>query len=186
MTTILSKANRILFLQRVVNAAVTNLGGKTLLIETKTMKVADIVKTFQDHITMMHATAAARTDWLKAAADEQTAWANVIDPLLKGLRNYLVAAFGVTSAVFLAFGFPVRKVGQPSSETRTQGVQKARATRKALMTMGKRQKQEAKRQIASAPATSQPATTASPAPTAPTASPAPSTTAPNGASGSSH
>ena len=85
----------------------------------------------------------ARAAWAKAVADAKAAKAAIV-PLMLALRGYIQAVYGAASTVFADFGFTSRKQGKPSAATVAVRVLKNLATRKARMTMSKKQKQNIK------------------------------------------
>jgi hypothetical protein len=176
-------------MQKIVTASEEHLGGKTVVLQGKLWKSADLVKALQGAIAALHATDALHASWIKAVADEKSTYKTAILPLIKALRAYIVATFGETSQVYIDFGFPQPKPrAKPSIETNSTALQQRRATRKARNTMGKKQRLAIKGVVQ--PVTAQAAAT-SPSPAAPsTPATTPATAAnvaqPNGASGSSH
>ena len=111
----------------------------TLVLGTKTFTPQSLADFVQRRIDLGSAVGVARAAWLEAirvydVANRET---NVV---LSDLRNVVIAAFGRDSQKLAAFGFkpPARPV--LTAEQRTAAVQKAKATRKARKTMGKKQK----------------------------------------------
>jgi hypothetical protein len=130
-------------LQKAVNALENNLKGKTLVLAGKVWKESDLVDEIQAAIEALDAVAPGRGSWVRATAAAKAARAS-ITPLMLALRTYIAALYGEASTVFEAFGFTSRKQGRPSAATVAVRVLKNLATRKARMTMSKKQKQAIK------------------------------------------
>jgi hypothetical protein len=130
-------------LQKAVNGLENNLGGKTLVLEGKAWKEVDLVQAIQAVIDALNAVASARAALAKAVADATSAKASIV-PIMLALRGYIQAVFGAGSTVYADFGFTPRKQGKPSAATVAMRVLKNLATRKARMTMSKKQKQNIK------------------------------------------
>jgi hypothetical protein len=109
----------------------------------------------------------------KAQWTEATAAFKALDPqvskVVRGLRDYVINAFGETSPVLADFGFEPPKKGTLTPEENVARAEKAAATRKARGTLGKKQKAKIKGTVVTtAPATAPSAGVAA----TPTASPA--------------
>jgi hypothetical protein len=137
----------------------------------------------------------ARIDAASAVATTKATWLNAVKTydaidvqvtvLMRELRNLVIAAFGPTSPKLADFGFkPTVRTPLTPAQKVTRAA-KAKATRAARGTMGKKQKalitgETAAKATASAPApTTTPAPTPAPAPAAPapvTPAPAPAPT----------
>jgi hypothetical protein len=176
-------------MQKIVTAAEEHLAGKTVVLQGKPWKSADLIKALQGAIAALHAADALHANWIKAVADEKSTYRTVTLPLIKALRAYLVATFGETSQVYIDFGFPQPRLrAKPSIETSSAALQQRLATRKARNTMGKKQRLAIKGVVQ--PVTAQ-AAAPSPSPVAPstpatTPTAASSAAQPSAASGSSH
>ncbi len=148
----------------------------------------DVKKELALFITLSDAAVTAREQWLEAIKAEQTEKSKVL-PLIGALKSYCILKFGPDATSTLAdFGFTERKKQVRTVETKAAAANKSRTTRKALNTLGKRQKAKAKADLhapsaassatsptagavaAPAPAPAQ-ATVASPAPVTATATP---------------
>jgi hypothetical protein len=92
-------------------------------------------------IDAVNAIATTREAWVKALADAMAAKASIA-PIMLALRAYIQGVYGAGSTVCTEFGFTSRKQGKPTAATVAVLVLKNLATRKARMTMGKRQKQK--------------------------------------------
>jgi hypothetical protein len=84
------------------------------------------------------------------------------------VQSWVDATFGPESQQAVDFGYAPRRTAKVTATEKVQAAEKAKATRKALGTKGKKQKEEAKKQLATAGAAQQ---TEPPA-----ATPAPGTT----------
>ena len=98
----------------------------------------------------------------------------------KGLKAWVITTFGAGSAQASDFGFSPATVKAKSAETKALAVKKVLATRKARMTLGKRQKASIKGTVEAPTAPADPAITA-PAATPAAVAPTVVTSAPNGA-----
>jgi hypothetical protein len=136
---------------------------------------ASLAALIQRRIDAAHAVAAAKAQWLDAvrAYEAIDATASVA---ARGLKQYVMNAFGEDSPVLAEFGFtpPVRTTLTP--EQKAAAVAKRAATRRARHTMGKKQKAQIHGTVPTippaAPVPAPPAATASTAP-APSAAPSP-------------
>ncbi|HEX3772268.1 MAG TPA: hypothetical protein VHV30_15435 [Polyangiaceae bacterium] len=123
---------------------------------------AQLESGIQAHLDAAAASQTAKASYAVTVQKEQAARALVHEVIL-GLKAWVVAQYGKNAVdVFTDFGFAPPKTGHPSPETKVAAAAKAKATREARGTRGKKQRLAI--------------TGATPAP-AP-AAPAPSTTAP--------
>lgn len=176
-----SKQSFVSSLQNIVNALQQpENAGKSFVLNGKVWKTKDLVTACQGVIVLINGTQAAKAAWVKETSEAQAAKAAIV-PTVDALRGYIAAAYGTSSKLYTDCGFLARKRGAPSAATLAQRVQKNLATRKARMTMSKKQK--AKITGATALATSAPAASASAAST--TSTNAASASPLNGANGPS-
>jgi hypothetical protein len=179
-----SSKNDVSAMLMIVKGAVnTTFAKKTLVLEGKAWKEADIVSAIQDQIEALQASDAAHATWIKSVADQRTSYKTVIVPLLHALRNYVALLYGTNSQTYLDFGFAPPTKAKPSTETRSAALEQSRATRKARGTLGKKQRLGIKgvvQPVTSAPTESSPST--------PSATPATvaSAVTPSSGSGQSH
>jgi hypothetical protein len=144
----------------------------------------DLIALFRSRVTAAEATKTARTALHAAVASERATDAKVA-PLRAQMRMFLSLRFGKDSPELQKFGFTQAKVTKKSASSKAAGVVKAKATRAARGTTGKKQKAKIKAPpmnvatvatpVAATPAVVSPATAAgSPAavPQAPAARPA--------------
>jgi hypothetical protein len=143
------------------NVSSVPIGGSTFTLAT-------IETLLQSRIDAANAVDVARAKWLEATATYQALNAQVT-PVVRGLRRFVIDAFGENSPVLADFGFSPPKKAVLTPEQNVAKALKAAATRKARGTMGKKEKLKIKGTVA----TTAPETPASPVP-----SPAPTATAP--------
>jgi hypothetical protein len=137
----------------------------------------DVKKQLALFITLADAAVTAKEQWLLAVKAERAEKSKVL-PLLAALKSYCILKFGPDATDTLAdLGFTVRKKPVRTVDTKAAAAAKGRATRKALNTLGKRQKAKAKADL-HAPSEASTAGAAPSASPGPVAAPAP---APGGA-----
>jgi hypothetical protein len=129
---------------------------------------SDLVSKFSSRIAAAEKTKAARLALHNAVAEEAKVAAEVA-PYRVDMRNYLLSKYGKGNPMLQTFGFTQAKAPQKSASAKAAGVAKARATRAAIGTKGKKQRKLAARALHEAPA-QPPAPAPSPAP-APQAAP---------------
>jgi hypothetical protein len=143
-------------------------GVSSLNLDGSAYSPADLVKLILSRATQVAAVAAAHDTWIKAVVAER-ALNTKLTPLIRGLRQYVLNAFGSASTVPADFGFTItpKKVLTPDEEVARAA--KAKATRAARHTMGKVQKKKvtgATAATAAAPSPAASTATAQPAPKA--------------------
>jgi hypothetical protein len=132
---------------------------------------AELVKLIQSRIDSAGTAATTKATWHSNVLAER-AQNTSLTAVLRELRQYVIHAFGETSPVLADFGFAPPKRATRTPEQKAAAAAKAKATRAARHTMGKKQKKSVKGTVpAAAPATSPspaaaPAVTASPGATA--------------------
>lgn len=140
----------------------------SLLIGGTSLKTADIIGTLQARLAAANAAVSTRATWqtaVKADHDERAK----TKVFLSGLRQALLVAFAGSIDTLADFGLVARKASVISPEKKLAAADKARATRAARHTLGKKQKAAIKGTVA-APA---PAPSASPPGPVPAHEPAP-------------
>jgi hypothetical protein len=181
-------------LQRLAAGVEEYYPGKTLSLDGKPWKSADLVAFLRAQATALQDAAALGTSWRQAVAQNRTVFATQVTPMLSALKSYVANTLGSTSAGYTAMGYTApKKPGPRGVKAKVVQVAKNLATRAARHTMGKKQREEitATPEAVNAMTASLLESTA-PASTAPPAAPASqpvttaSTGAPNGANGSSH
>jgi hypothetical protein len=135
----------------------------------------------QSRIDLANTIAQARAHWLDVTAT-YGALNTKVTQVVRGLRQYVINAYGEQSPLLADFGFAPPKQATLTPEQKVARAAKAAATRKARGTMGKVAKQKVKGTVpvtvaaptAPVPAPAAPApvtTTAAPAVTVPAAAP---------------
>jgi hypothetical protein len=122
----------------------------------------------QRRIDLGRAILTAKAAWEHAVATYETASPQT-DLVIADLRHAVIGAFGRDSEKLATFGFVAPKLRVLSPEQRALAAKRAKATRKARNTMGKRQKALIKGEVPAAVAVAAPAGPATPgaAPTTP-------------------
>lgn len=153
----------------------------TLAIAGSTYTPVTLEQLIQSRIDLANTVAQARAHWLDTTATYD-ALNTKVTQVVRGLRQYVINAYGEQSPLLADFGFAPRKQATLTPEEKVAKAAKALATRKARGTMGKVAKKKVKGTVAMtvaaptspAPAPAAPApvtTTATPAVTAPAAAP---------------
>jgi hypothetical protein len=118
-----------------------------------TLTMTAIEALVQSRIDAAIAVNVARADWLDATAKYHALDAQVT-PIVRGLRRYVIAAFGENSPVLADFGFTPPRKTVLTPEQNVAKALKAAATRKARRTIGKKEKLKIKGTVdTTAPAT---------------------------------
>ena len=150
---------------------------KTLVINKQNITKAQLISDFQERLTAAENTKAARLAYHAAVAAEAQVAARVA-PERAAVKLYLAARCGKSSPEMQKFGFTPAKTPQKTAASKAAGAAKARATRDALGTMGRKQKMAALALLAAAasatpePAVSAVASSAAPSTTTSVGSPA--------------
>jgi hypothetical protein len=140
-----------------------NVSSLPLVGSTYTM--AALKELIQSRIDAVNTVVNAKAHWLDASATYKALNTHVTE-VVRGLRQYVISAFGASNPVLADFGFTPPKKQALTPEQKVARALKAAATRKARGTMGKKQKAGIKGAVP-APAPS-PAAEPSPAHTAAT------------------
>ncbi len=152
--------------QRLIDGLNKNASTITFMViggATETTK--DIVATLQSRIDSAKAASSTRATWLTAVEADQ-ALRDKTKTYVSGLRQALLVAFAGQTDTLADFGLTARKQRVVTPEAKVAAAAKAKATRAARHTMGKKQKAAIKGTVA-------PTTPAIAAPSAPTPSPTP-------------
>jgi hypothetical protein len=104
---------------------------------------AALMQLVQSRIDMANAVANAKANWHDAVAKYRALNAHVAQ-VVRGLRSYVLNAYGESSPVLADFGFTPPKKATLTSEARVAKALKAAATRKARGTTGKKAKKAVK------------------------------------------
>jgi hypothetical protein len=147
----------------------------SLPLGNSTYTMASLEALIQSRIDAANAVANARAQWVSASA-KYDALNSQVTPVVRGLRQYVVNAYGQDSPILADFGFTPVTRRKLTADEQVARNEKALATRKARGTTGKREKAKIKGTVTpTAPATPPTA----PLPTAaPPAAPAAVTPAP--------
>jgi hypothetical protein len=132
----------------------------TLVIDGTTYKSTDILAILKTRLAASVAVSPAKAAWQAAVQADHDERAKT-KLLLAGLRQALIVAYGGSIDTLAEFGLVPRKAAVVSPDTRVVAAAKAKATRAARHTMGKKQKEQIKGVPAPEPA---PAPTPTPAP----------------------
>jgi hypothetical protein len=143
-----------------------------LLIGGRPLKTNDLIAILQERLAAAHAAEAMRAAWLTAVQADHDENEKT-KATIAGLRRAIDVAFSGQIDTLSDFGLTPRKVRVMTPEQMSAATAKAKATRAARHTMGKRQKQSIK---GAAPVTATATATATPTPT-PTATPTATATA---------
>jgi hypothetical protein len=138
-----------------------------LLIGNTSYTHADLISTVQTRVSAAISTQSSRATWENAVKAERDERAKT-KPLVSGLKQAIQVMFAGSIDSLADFGLTPRKPRVLTPEKKAAAAAKAKATRAARHTMGKKQKKDIKGTV---PATA-PVTPPSPAP-APTPAPAP-------------
>ncbi len=135
-----------------------------------TFTPADLVKLVQSRIDLAGTVASNAATW-HASLEAEKALNTRLLPILRGLRQYVLNAFGAASPVLADFGFAAPKEATKTPEQKAAAAAKAKATRAARHTMGKNQKKGVKGSVDAklvvAPAAASPPAAAPPGVTPP-------------------
>jgi hypothetical protein len=103
---------------------------ETIHVNGEPRRVSDLVTQFEDHEALVKRTAVARSEWLKLAAREGAASAE-LQPAVNAIGAHVRNTFGIGSEVYTDFGLKERKVGQRTALNKAQAAAKAKKTREA-------------------------------------------------------
>jgi hypothetical protein len=118
----------------------TELGDvQSFLINKRAFSKAELIAKFQARIDAAERTKADRTGLHASVAAERELQKEVA-PLRSGFKQFLQSRYGKNSPEMQKFGFTQAKVPQRAVATKSAAVDKAKATRVARKTQGKKQK----------------------------------------------
>ncbi len=146
-------------------------------LPTGTFTRDELVAILQKRIAAGEASKSAKTAWHSTVEAERQAEAD-LSPLRKPLQQSLAGRFGASGAQMAEFGFAPAKPRKVSAKTKAAAAVKAKATRQARGTMGKKQKKDVKGGVTAVlmtPVTAPPPITAPAAPAPAPAAPVPTT-----------
>jgi hypothetical protein len=144
-------------------------GVSSLPLDGKAYTPAELVTLIQSRANQVAVVTAAHDVWIKAVVAERELNTK-LTPVIRGLRQYVLNAFGSESTVPADFGFVIASKKVLTPDEAVARAAKAKATRAARHTMGKVQKKKVTGTTAAANTAPAPAPTASPAPASPKAS----------------
>src|SRR5579859_7417548 len=138
----------------------------SMVINGAAQTTKDIVTTLQSRIDSAKAAQSARATWQTAIRTDRTL-RNTTKTYVSGVKQGLLVAFAVQLDTLADFGLTARAKHVATPEQKIARAAKAKATRAARHTMGKKQKAEIKGTVPqTAPATTAPAPTSTPTPPA--------------------
>jgi len=137
-----------------------------IFIAGAAVPLKDIITTLQTRVQMAKNVPSAKATWLAAVEADNDERAKS-QTLVSALKQSLLVFFSGQVDTLADFGLTGRKTPVVSPETRVAAAAKAKATRQARHTMGKKQKAKIKGTVpTTAPATTPPATPPAAAPPA--------------------
>jgi len=138
--------------KQVLNGIETELQAiPTLYLGGEVFTPVSLTDFIQNRIALANTIDTTRAAW-EAALSAYDAVGKKTDLVIGDLRHTVMAAFGRQSPVLASFGFSPMHVPFMTAEQRAIAVKKAKATRKARGTMGKKQKAQIKGAVPTAPA----------------------------------
>jgi hypothetical protein len=144
-----------------------------IVLAGATLKPTDLVAKLQALISMENAVTSAGAAWHSQVATQRGVVVQA-KPLLQAIRQSLQSAYSSQLDVLADFGLTSRKKAVVSPETRAAAALKAKATREARGTAGKKQKATITAPVVITPASATPIKSVTAAPSAPAAtSPSP-------------
>jgi hypothetical protein len=129
----------------------------TITLDGQTLTLAALIKFLQDEIDTAGAALVAEGTFHDAVAAEHAATA-AGEPVFRALRAFVLNLFTGQTDVLADFGITVIARQVPTAATKAAAALKAKATRAARGTGGKRQKAKITATAPAAPATTPPAT----------------------------
>ncbi|HZU82221.1 MAG TPA: hypothetical protein VE987_04860 [Polyangiaceae bacterium] len=147
---------------------------------------ADLAKLVQSRIDSAATVTAAKAAW-HATVVSHEALNTKLTPTVRSLRQYVINVYGATSPVLADFGFAPPKTATRTPEEKAAAAAKAKATRAARHTAGKKQKKVVKGNVTGivvTPVTAPEEAPVTPAPPAVTPTAAPPTATANPATSS--
>jgi hypothetical protein len=144
--TLKKRNDLIVMLTKAAEATEKHLVGRTITMEGKRWTARSLAALLTGHAQAQRDAAAQYARWLQATRTLRKQLRADIIPAMFGLRAFTASQFGTGSSIYCAFGFSVpRKRGpKPHPKTLAASAAKARATRKARGTTGKKQRQAIK------------------------------------------
>jgi hypothetical protein len=137
-------------------------GTASLPLRGSTYTPADLVKLVQSRMESANKAIAAKASWHSTVLAHKAVTAN-LTPILQELRQYSIHVFGESSPALADFGFAPPKHATRTPEEKAAAAAKARATRAARHTAGKKQKNAVKGNVTGIVITPVTASSAAPA-----------------------
>jgi len=122
----------------------------TLYLGSETFTPATLADFVQNRINLANAIDTTRAAW-EAALSEYDAVNKQTDLVISDLRHTVMGLYGRRSSQLASFGFSPNRIPVLSSEQRATAAKKAKATRRARGTRGKKQKALVKGVVPMAP-----------------------------------
>jgi hypothetical protein len=166
-----TRVNSIDLLQKLANGyAKYSTSAPAIVVAGATLKSSDLVAKLQALIATENAVTAAAAAWHSQVTTQRAAVLQS-KPLLLAIRQSLQSAYSSQLDVLADFGLAPRKKAVVSPETRAAAALKAKATRAARGTAGKKQKALITAPVVITPASATPAKSGTPAATPATHTP---------------
>jgi len=108
-------------------------------IDGEPHKQTEIADLYVRHLALLQQADAAYEQWLALVTKEREA-ANALKPARKLLAQFFTNEFGAKSQQAIDFGIKTRAPARPTVETRSQALDKSRATRAARHEVGKKER----------------------------------------------
>ena len=156
MTVKTSKSNRITADQKLIDGIKKHLSGVSLMVLGQTLTDVQSVAVLQARIDAANNSIAVRAALQSAVKAERTEVANT-KTVVAALRKAILIMFGDNADTLSDFGLvPPKKRTMPTVAKKTAAVKRAKATRAARHTMGKKQKAQIHGEVATTPTIEQP------------------------------
>lgn len=144
-----NKTNLDVTLQSLVAGVKRHLGTKPIQLLGKTWTPEELEEVLLDHLSELRGTNTLYNQWKVALARYHTRYETELLPLIFALRAFVEAAYGPQSDELGHFGFKARRPRTQTPESKLLAARKARATRKARKTMGRKQREKIHGEVAS-------------------------------------
>lgn len=118
--------------------------GRKLHVEGKARTPRQVATLLRGHARKQRAADALYKAWLRATRSLRAELRDAVIPTMFSLRDNAQGIFGSASLEFRALGFKPRKPRAQSAESKKLAAEKARATRKARGTLGRKQRRAIK------------------------------------------
>ncbi len=123
----------------------------SFVVQGQTISRDDLLTKVQGRIDAANKTNAARTA-LHLCVEAEHEVDQGVKPIRAAIKQLVQSRYGKDSALLQKFGFTEDRRAKRSAQSKAQAADKARATREALGTKGKKQRKNAKKALQSAPA----------------------------------